>query len=130
MFMCIDCAYNSEGTTIFSKIFRHKLLPKDFIFTWIQCTCSLSHKQYSPKSFGAESCQNISFLHVLSAHYIPKSNKHSLRYFGMKSCRNIQFSCVLSGHIIPKAKQYSPKYFGTNNCCSVPFSCILTHILY
>ena len=130
IFMCIDCAYYSQGKTIFSEIFRHQLLPKDFIFTWFQLRCSLSHKQYSPKSFGAESCWNISFLHVLGAHDIPKANQHSLRYFGTNSCRNIPFSCVLSANIIPKAKQYSPKYFGTNNCQSVPFSCVLTaHII-
>ena len=50
---------------------------KYFIFTWIQCTCSLSHKQCS------------------------------VEYFGTNSCRNIPFSCVLSAHITPKAKQYS-----------------------
>ena len=115
--MFIDCTYYSEGKTILSERFWHQLMPKYFIFTWIRCTCSLNHKQYSPKSFAAKSCQNISFLHVLSPHHIPKANQHSPRYFSTKSCRNIQCS-----HIIPQAKQYSPKYFATNSCQNISFS--------
>ena len=41
--------------TIFSEISRHQLLPKNFIFTWIQCTYSLSHKQYSLEYFAPKS---------------------------------------------------------------------------
>ena len=41
--------------TIFSEMFQHQLLPKDFIFTSIQCTCSPGHKQYSLEYFALKS---------------------------------------------------------------------------
>ena len=81
IFMCIASAYFSGGKTILPRIFQHQLPPKDFIFPWIQCICSLSHKLYSPQ------------------------------YFSARSHQNITLSCVLSAHIIPQAKQYSPQYF-------------------
>ena len=34
----------------------------------------LEPKEYSPEYLGTENCWNISFLHVLSAHIIPKAN--------------------------------------------------------
>ena len=102
--------------TIFSEIFRHQLLPKNFIFTWIQCTCSLGHKQYSLKYFTPKSqgyfhmywvsillwmqnniLQNIQaptaadnfHLHTHSVHMFPSCKQHFLEYFGTESCRNI-----------------------------------------
>ena len=37
IFMCFDCAYYSEGRTIFSEIFRHQRLPKHYILMCIEC---------------------------------------------------------------------------------------------
>ena len=71
--MCIDCMCYTEGKTIFSEMFRHQLLLKDFMFTRIQCTCSTSHRQYSLEYFGTESCRNISFSQVLGAYIISKA---------------------------------------------------------
>ena len=123
--MCIDCVCYTEGRTIFSEIFRHQLLLKDFTFTQIQCTCSTSHRQYSLEYFGTETCRNIPFSCVSSAHVTPKVNQYSPKYFGINSCRNTPFSCVLAAHTIPKANQYSPKYFGTNRHRNIPFLCAL-----
>ena len=84
------------------------MLPKDFIFTRIQCTCSPSHKQYSVVYFGTTSCWNITLSCVLSAHSTPRAKQYSLKYLGTNSYRNISLSCVLSGYtVLPqKAKQY------------------------
>ena len=71
--MCINCTYYTEGKPIFSEIFQHQLPPKYFTFTWIQCTCSTSHIQYSLEYFGAESCRNIPFSCVFSAHVTLKA---------------------------------------------------------
>ena len=120
--MCIECTYCSKGKTIFSEMFRHEQLLKDFIFTWIQCTCFPSHKQYSMDDFSTKSCRNIPFSCILSVPITLKEKKYSPKYFGTNSCRNILFSCVLIAHITPKAKQYSPKYFGTNCCQKILFS--------
>ena len=101
--MCIECAYYSKGKAISSKIFQHQQLPKYSIFMCIDCAYYSQDKiifhfhmdsvqmfpepqTIFPKSFSAKSCQNISFLHVLSAHDIPKANQHSPKYFAMNSC--------------------------------------------
>ena len=120
--MCINCTYYTKSKPICSEIFRHQLLLKDFTFTGIQCTCS---RQYSLEYFGAESCRNIPFSCVFSAHVTPKAKQYSPRYFGTNSCRNIPFSRVLAAHTILKANQYSPKYFGTNRHRNIPFLCVL-----
>ena len=92
IFMCIDCAYYSEGKTIFS-------MPKDFIFTWIQCMSPPKPQTIFP---GISALRAAEIFHFC-LHY----QVHILYRRQTNNCRNITFSCVLSVHITPMAKKYS-----------------------
>ena len=135
--MCIDFVCYTEGRTIFSEILRHQLLLKDFTFTWIQCTCSTSHREYSLEYFGTESCRNISFSQVLSAYIIPKAT--ILRNISAPPAANIlgNISAPTAAEIFHFTQiqcTYSPsqnlEYLGAENCRNISFSRVLSlHII-
>ena len=51
----------------------------------------------------------------------PNTKQYSQKYFGINSCWNILFSHVLSAHIMVNAEQYSPKYFSPTSCQKILF---------
>ena len=66
---------------------------------------------YSQNTRNTNCCQKISFSHRFSAHP-PQATNNISWDFGAESCQNISFlSALSSAHIIPKANQQPPKYY-------------------